>query len=723
MPSIQITDSVQGEIITANPIVNSGFGKYLTGIPAQVLAGTDVASQFRQPLQLVQPGTNGFGFKFQNSIPLGSSRVALSVNAGAQALISVHNRSGKPLFEDNFIGDPLNVPGGKAYVSFLFHPSVSAGLSSGAGALSFGFRAGTEIELRCSQLFDLMAAPPTLAEATKTILENFVIPGDLDDLRAMPQGAVASVSGHGVFQVGVSVDFAAALNPLASLNAMTKLGKVEISAGATLSAGFTAKVTGDYQIRVHKSGPDTIRLSYHKVAGGELGFDLEAKAGPGLTVGKRDLLKTFLQKGSTAPAAEITQLVDGGLSNDQIDQFDSEIQAGMRRTLNLSLSAEFCALKQNDSAFLYEFELSKLDDVSQAAVLKALSGDLTALNLLEPEMPARGVRVLETRTGNLRQKRVRWRINLLGIVNVLSLTELVRHGTVIHDPESGELAITDEITSKRIGAVSESKSIRKAIFECAMLSATYKASGVDVNSQLKASQSFFALDQNTNQQKMADFLDGVAGLGLITFADRQAKIEGIGQFGSSTVLLETDYDQQACEAMFLDEAGNPRPVEYYERAGRNSILSLVQAGDPEDYRRVPVDSEILWQKMKAAGQFNFRSVLPAPITGGAQEAVRVSVVIADFTLITWWAGAMTIAAGQLFKMRKFLAGADAATLKDDPAFRENRTELEDAMAGAIKKNKSSFGDPWGLLAMFNAANGTAEARATVTSPKVTLFLP
>jgi hypothetical protein len=693
------------------------------GIPAQVLAGTDVASQFRQPLQLVQPGAGGLAFKFQNSMPLGRSGVALSVSAGAQALVSVHNRSGKPLFEDNFIGAPLIVPGGKAYVSFLFHPSVSAGLSGAAGALSFGFRAGTDIELRCSQLFDLMTAPPTLAEAAKTILENFVIPGDLDDLRAMPTGAVASVSGHGVFQIGVSVDFAAAFNPLASLKPVVGVGKLEISAAATLSAGVTAKVTGDYQIRVHKSGPDTIRLSYHKVAGSELGFDLEVKAGPGLTAGSRDLLKTFLQKGSTAPEAEITQLVDAGLSNDQIDRFNSEIQAGMRRTLNLSLSAEFSALKQNDAAFLYEFELSKLDDVSRAAVLRALSGDLAGLNLLEPELPARGVRVIETRTGNLRQKRVRWRINLLGIVNVLSLTELVRQGTVIHDPESGELMIADEVTSKRIGALSESKSIRKAIFECAMLSSTYKASGVDVNSDLKASQSFFAMDSNANQQRMADFLDGVAGLGLITFADRQAKIEGIGQFGSSTVLLETDYDQRACETMFLDDAGDPRPAAYYERVGRNAILSLVQPGDPEDYRRVPVDSEILWQKMKAAGQFNFRSVLPAPVTGGAQESVRVSVVIADFTLITWWADAMSTAAGQLFTMRKFLAGASAVTLKDDATFQTNRAALENAMAGVIRKNKSSFGDPWGLLAMFNAANRTAEARATVTSPKLTLFLP
>jgi hypothetical protein len=395
----------------------------------------------------------------------------------------------------------------------------------------------------------------------------------------------------------------------------------------------------------------------------------------------------------------------------------------MRRRLQLSLNGEFSSLKQDEAAFLYEIDLARLDAAGKDAVGRALHGDLSALNLLEPESAAHGFTVIQTRTGNLRRKRISWRINLLGIVNVLSLSELVRRGAVIHDPESGDLVITDEVTSARIGAVSDSKNIRKAVFECAMLSASYKAAGVDVNSDLKASQTFFALDPNANRQKMKDFLDAVAGLGLMTAAGRDDSLRDTGPFGSSTLLLETEFDQRACEALFLDESGAARPGAYYERVGRNALLSLIQPGDPDDYRRIPADTEALWQRMKAAGQFNFKSVLPAPITGGSRQDVRVGVVIADFTLITWWAEAMAAAATSLLEVRRVLGGASAESLQDSSDFRKARAALERAMAGAIRRNKSSFGDAWGVLAMFNAAGGAAVARATVTSPRLTLSLP
>ena len=65
MSTIRIVDSVQGEIISANPIVTSGFGKYLKGLPAQLLAGTDFVGQLRQSLTLVQPGQSGFRLAFE----------------------------------------------------------------------------------------------------------------------------------------------------------------------------------------------------------------------------------------------------------------------------------------------------------------------------------------------------------------------------------------------------------------------------------------------------------------------------------------------------------------------------------------------------------------------------------------------------------------------------------------------------------------------------------
>src|SRR5262249_24629896 len=155
---------LNAEVISANPIVNSGFGHYLKDIPAQLLAGTDFLGQMRQPLQLVQPGQSGFQLSFAKPLPLGDHE-ALNVSAGAAALLTVHNRSGKRIFEDTFLGVPITVRAGQAYVSFLFAPTLSVYLSQQSGKLTFGFGFGTSAELRCFQLFDLTDQPPTLREA------------------------------------------------------------------------------------------------------------------------------------------------------------------------------------------------------------------------------------------------------------------------------------------------------------------------------------------------------------------------------------------------------------------------------------------------------------------------------------------------------------------------------------------------------------------------------
>jgi hypothetical protein len=147
--------------------------------------------------------------------------------------------------------------------------------------------------------------------------------------------------------------------------------------------------------------------------------------------------------------------------------------------------------------------------------------------------------------------------------------------------------------------------------------------------------------------------------------------------------------------------------------------------DPDAYRRRPLTDTTLWQAMKDAGQPNFRSVLPPPITGGGdtRDALRVAVVAADYSLIVWWASAMALAAKRLGDMRTFLAGRQAVDLDQDQDFRTRRADLEEAIVKAIRRNTSSFDDPWGLVALFMACGGTATAAATIVSPRFTMLVP
>jgi hypothetical protein len=720
MALITIRDTLNVEILSANPQVSSGFGKYLKGTSANLLAGVDVATQFRGPLHLAHPGESGLGLSWADTVPLANGAGALSIAAGAHAVVGVYNRRGMDLVENTFIGEPLKVELGQGYVAFSIRPNLEVGVKRQVGALSFGFSAGTEMELRCYRPFDLTGPTITVAEACKDLLENFVIPNSADDLKKMkglPAGTLACASGHGQLQISASVDLAAAFNPLASVDALGKLGKLDVSAGASASVGVSAFVSGDFQIRVQKTDDAFVRLSYHKVAGRGVDVTLTGSAGVGVTLGDKDLLSMLFKGPGGVPGAGVEDLVAAGITRAQLDRVTDAMTAGLSRKLEVAVGAQFSALKQDEAAFLYEIDLDALDQAGSAAVDRALSGDLTALNDLEPALPGHGIRMLLSRTELLRVKSISWQINLVGLINVLSMTELVRTGTIVHDEESGELVITDKVTKDRVGAITTPKQIRKLLYESTMMTLTYRASGLDVNTDLAASQSFFFFDKDANRQRVSDYLDAVAAVGLMNPIDIERKLGNEDDFGKASLQLQTRFDKLACERMF-NQPGPPFDQTFYENVGRRALLALVKDSDPDAYRRRPLKDDGLWKAMKDAGQPNFPFILPPPITGdSSREGLRVAVVAADYTVIVWWAKAMATAANRLADMQAFLNGRQATALDTDPDFRKRRADLESAIVKVIRQNTSTFDDPWGLVALFMASAGTAKASAMVISPK------
>ncbi len=727
MPSISIRDTVNAEIVTANPQVTSGLGKYLKGASAQLLAGAEVASQLRTDLSIANAGERGLRLTWADAVPLGSNAVLLTIDAGASVMIGVYNRTGMHLLENTFIGTPLKVPAAQAFVSISIRPTLELGVQGQVGALSFGFSAGSQSEWRSYAPFDLTASPITVADACKVALEHFVVPNTTDDLKQMrqrPAGTLACVSGHGQLRFGAALNVVAAINPLASLDTLAKLGRLEVNGGASAAVGVTATVSGGYQIRAQTIDGATVRLGFHTASGQGLEIALGASAGPGISLGERDLLAMLFKGtgGLDTPARE--DLVEGGITSEQLDRVAAAMKTGLSRKLEVALAAQFSALRHDEAAFLYDVEVDRLDATGAAAIDAALAGDLSHLTALESEAAGHGIRVLQSRTQELRKKTISWRINLVGIVNVLSVSELVRTGTIVHDEVSGELLITDKVTSDRVGAIVGAKTIRKLLYESALMTLTYKASGLDVNTGLEASQSFFFFDHDANRQRMSDYLDAVAALELIDDAAANADLGSDDDFGKASLVLETTFNQAASERVF-GQPGPPPDQESYEQIGKRALLALVQPGDPDEFRRIPLADAALWKRMKDAGQPSFPFVLPPPITGGgdARSAQRVAMVAADYSVIVWWSEAMTLAATQLAEMRAFLRGRTASDLEGDAEFRERRTDLGKAIAKAIRRNTATFDDPWGLVALFMAADGAAAAAATVVSPKLTLFRP
>lgn len=719
MPTIKIQDNLSAELAVAAPAPSSAFSKYLKGDLAILLAAPELAKAFPKPLA---PGKNmalSFGLNFQTPLEFGTTHTEWTLGASARAQLGVTAKTPSALFDQEHFGEPIVVPDGQAYVWFAFQPSLKLGVAGGEGDLSFGFNAGSTLDIRSCRLFPAGAGAPTLAECAGAVLRDFSVPGDLEDLRNMPAGSVTAVSGSGSFQISGSFDLAAAVNPLATPKLPLVGRPLSVTAGASLDVGARVRISGDYQIRAQKVDGQTVRLGLYKRAGSQFSFNVNASAGASATAFGKDLFSILMRKISADPEADAAQLERAGLSDAQAAAIQSAVQAAVDRTLSVAFEFEFSALKSEEAAFLYEIRLDQLDQEAALAVHHALDGDFSSLTGLQ-DLSLPGITPVRDLTNDLRKRGVTLRLNLLGIVNAISLSELVRSGSVTFEPVSGALVIADEVSSEKIRITArpleaDGQKLRKAVFESLMVTAAYHASRVAVEHEFSAAQSYFEFHQTTNARTMADNLDAVAGLGLMTADDQRQALGDVRQFGASTLLLETRFDTSAVRALFVNAAGKPYDQDRYEKIGRQAMLALV-AADPNDFRHTPLENDRLWKKMKSVGQPGFPFVLPAPLNQG----VPLGVISADYTVIVWWAETMAEAAAALVEMEEFLQTVNPDGLQENNGFKKRRRALVDRLGEAVAKNQSTFGDPWGLLALDAAAGGRADARAMVVSPQLAL---
>ena len=102
------------------------------------------------------------------------------------------------------------------------------------------------------------------------------------------------------------------------------------------------------------------------------------------------------------------------------------------RKLELSVAAEFGSLAADEAAFLYEIDLTTLGADGKKAVHAALEGDLSGL-ADAGALPA-GIREVRSILSRARASRFRVKVNLLGIFNFASVSQLPLNGTVTFMP-------------------------------------------------------------------------------------------------------------------------------------------------------------------------------------------------------------------------------------------------------------------------------------------------
>lgn len=718
MPAINLTDSVGAEI-DAELNDDSALARYLKGLSKLKFAGLKFADIANVPLDQAPLNSVDTGITFTQPINVGGSS-ELKIGTGVSGGIKLLSAKDEELFDPAMYDDPIPISANEVYVAVSTTAQVTPEFTSSAGDLSFGLSGGSDLRYSSYRLFAKVGSAgfPLWLDALKESITNFVIPRDVDDLRRMSNGSVATVAGRGSLKVSGEVELLSAINPLASLNLLEPFGELELSSGGSIKVGASFEISGAFQIRVQRLAADKARLGIYRERGKEFSVKAVAAIGASVAVGDFKPLEPLLNAISSNPHADFEKL-KAELDEGKVQTIKKVVEAGISRKLEIALALELTSQSTSTAAFLFEIELDKLDANGKMALHRALGGDLTGLPA-QQNLPV-GISLVRTILTEVTKKKHALKFNLLGIFNFISVSTLILNGRVMFEPATGELVITDTATASRISAstfnlAADGEKLRKVLTESVLISAAYRCSKlVLAQPELKIAHTAFELHSKTKRSEMKDNLDVFSALNLMSDAEKKEILSSATQFGRTTLYAETAYDNALVDKVFLNNA-KPRPQTDYESAGRKALALLVQSGEAAQERRLPATDDQLWKEMTQVGQPNFDAIdrlrtLPANLLG----AIR-----SDYTVIMWWSRSMREMGEALAAVREFISQHPGADPEAEP-FKELRKKLASKLKEVASNTKSEFGDPWGVIAMDQASGQKASAEAVITSPAFSIL--
>ena len=706
MPTITVRDQDGKELFTTVP--QHGFGKYLKAA-ATVRSTVSLARALSKPVSEADDARN-VDLRLDNDVPVGDAG-ELSISAGAKVTIGAH-KSGTRIFAGSDLQAPVTVPDGTSYTSLMLEALLEAHVAGTSGALGFGFRAGTALRYGYFHPFD-NAAAPTLQHAIETMFSSAVFPADADDLVRLPTGAFASVAGEGEITFSGSAALSSATNLLATPG-LPIVGAAALAAGATVSVNAAWTASGDFEMRAAKQDASSVRLSFFRRKGRALTVSAKASAGVSAAIKGKDMLAMLMTAISKNPQADHDALVAAGLNDAAVQAIEHAISASIDRSLTVAAQLQVSALGEHDALVAYDIDVTRLDDHDITAIHEALHGRLSSIDARAAQPGA--IRVVTHAVGQLRERKTSWRINLLGILNVSSLVDLVREGTITFDPISGALTAADRVSAKRIRVAerpleSDAQNLSRVILESLMVTAAYQASrALGATVSLSGEQIYLEQHGRTSRSDLADHYRALIALDVCGPDERDARLGALTDFGRSTLTIQNRFDADACDAMFLDGSARPRAVGEFERIGRLALAALLPDDDPiRSFRRLPLSSDAMWARIRDLGSDDL-AVLPDQIR---HDPRMLALVQGDIVTVKWWARAMHTAATALIDMRAFLGDKDAATLWTSEDFRTKRDQLSRALGSVVATTEARFDDPWHVIAMDAAAGHKGALDAVV----------
>jgi hypothetical protein len=724
MATIKINSKTNANFnITANPDPASAFSKYLKSAPAEILLAGELITQWEKPISQTDIKDMSLDVEFKYPVQLGASIPELTINAKTSGKFSINAKAHSNVTGNDYYGDAIEVPEGKAYVTLTIEAVLGAGINPKTGDLSFGFETGRTVTLSYAEIFDQMEL---LGKAIVHVIENFRIPAEECDLESMPAGSIAAAGGSGSFSIKATYTASVAPNLLAVATPdPIPAGKLSISAKAEAKVAGSAKFTGDYQVRAYRESAVKASFGYHHSTQKELDVQFTADAGIDVQVNGKSALDQILGSLSGEEKLDSKKLADLGIPADEIKAMNEAIKASLNRSINLSVSADLNWSDKISELFRFSFCPGNVGKNGIEWIHCALDGIPDVLLAKDPAQLAAENIVREAAGLNPEvQSAATLKINLLGIFNYLSLSKLIQEGKVLCEPVSGTLTITDKATASRISIAAtpfaEIDKLHTILMENVLFSLACHATGLAVSEELSVMHDFFEYKTKMDSRSLAENVAALSAIGLIDPATKE-KILNKRVTGHCIYWLSAGFNNAQCRNLLLfkpdaNSCDQARPESFYELAGRRALLAITAVLPDEAFRGNIINDDAVWKQLT---EYGIPSALGKIPEIHQLNPLQQEVIGTDYKTISWWAHAMNQLGEALIEFDQYIASHKPLD-QNSSEFRKVQTNFSKKIASAAQNSETPFGEPWGVLAMNFAADSQDSAIGVLAADGVNL---
>jgi hypothetical protein len=677
------------------------------------------------PLDQVPVAEASAALNIAEPIPIPADAIALKLGAGTRGGFALLGPQDPALDEDDPFKE-IQIKQDERYVALALKVSLGGEASGTIGSITFGFSPERDLEIRCYRRFQ--GGPdgfPSFRKAFATVASSFILPKEAGDLDKLQPDTIIVFRGVGTLGLSAGVSVSLPTESLASVSLVGDM-KFEAKAGAEVGVDASVTITGGYQVRLRRLDGRRTELGVYTMKSSEAGLRVSANVGVSATVGRFDLAERVIGALSPQPAVDVAEFrkalpgEDDAVKAKRIDDFQSSIKAAISTKLQVAAQVALAGVQSHEAAWLFEIDPSlAITDKARAAITSAFNGDFVALTQDPQRLPPGLTQTSDILTDTAVRK-LMLKINLLGLVNLISVGKLAQVTAVERNANGDITLITDGSSVDRLKALlitfgGNRKRLRKLLSENFLIEAAYRAKELGVlPPEFKASHIYFEIHDSTNREEMKNNLDVPRIFGLINPGGVAQTLGNNRDFGRTEFYAETRYGSEAVRAAFLKPQGLPPSVNQYEAVGRSALGALLMGDEGQEFRKAVAENDALWKQLKRDGdRSNFARIFGLP--AGTVDP-RVEAAGADFTAITSWADAMNGAMKAIQEIDSLLDNREVSA--DDPNLARARNVLKYRLTDVVKNTKEEFGDPLGMVMFYIAANQDAQRSVIITGDQV-----